>query len=74
MIKAINPDNNDNNIFVITQCILLLVYSFIPMIVEKKGNVEISEAMKILFIAFGIDSILIGEIFGAIQLLPGGIK
>jgi hypothetical protein len=65
MIREHNYEYDSRNAFIITQCVILLAYSFIPMIVEKQLKVEIPEAMEVLFIFFGIGSLLVGEIIGA---------
>jgi len=68
MVKEHNYEYDSRNAFIITQCVILLTYSFIPMIIEKQFKVEIPEAMEVLFIFFGIGSLLIGEIIGAYQM------
>ncbi|MFA6611624.1 MAG: hypothetical protein WCS78_04495 [Bacilli bacterium] len=68
MIKEQHYEYDSRNAFIITQCVILLAYSFMPMIVEKQFKVEIPEAMEVLFIFFGIGSLLIGEIIGAYRI------
>lgn len=48
---------------VILQCVLLIVYSFLPVVFERVNEVKIAESMKILILLFGVSTILLGEVF-----------